>query len=94
MKFRILQWVGYMVRMDNSRILKKVLGGNFPWKKTCGKTTTEMGRQHQEELLVAAAYTSMEEIKKDRDIWRRNVEERPGRDAGCLAIEEEEVLMG
>jgi hypothetical protein len=36
----------------------------------------------------------MEEIKKDRDIWRRNVEERPGRDAGCRAIEEEEVLMG
>jgi hypothetical protein len=26
------------------------------WKKTSGKTTTVMGRQHQEGLLVAAEY--------------------------------------
>jgi len=41
--------------MNNSRIPKKVgTGWKIPWKKTCGKTTTEMGRQHQEGLLVAA----------------------------------------
>jgi hypothetical protein len=30
-------------------------------KKTCGKTTTEMGRQHQEGL-VAAEHKRMEEM--------------------------------
>jgi len=40
--------------MNNSRIPKKVgTGWKIPWKKTSGKIT-EMGRQHQEGLLVAA----------------------------------------
>jgi hypothetical protein len=29
-------------------------GWKILWKKTCGKTTNEMGKQHQEGLLVAA----------------------------------------
>jgi hypothetical protein len=43
-KFRRLQWAGHVVRTDNSRI---------SWKKTCGKTTTEVGEQHQEGLVAA-----------------------------------------
>jgi hypothetical protein len=31
-------------------------GCKIPWKKTRGKTTAEMGRKHQEGLLVAAEY--------------------------------------
>jgi hypothetical protein len=41
--------------------VEKVLEYKIPWKKTCGKTTTEMGRQHQEGLLVAAEYKTMGE---------------------------------
>jgi len=46
--------MGRSDRINNSRIPKKVgTGWKIPWKKTCGKTTTEMGR-HQEGLLAAA----------------------------------------
>jgi hypothetical protein len=33
--------------MDITRICKKSTGCKILWKKTCGKTLTEMGRQHQ-----------------------------------------------
>jgi hypothetical protein len=36
----------------------------IPWKKTCGKTAAEMGRQHQEGLLIAAECKRMEETNK------------------------------
>jgi len=48
------------------------------WKKASGKNTTEMGRQHQEGLLVAAEYRMLAGTIGDRDIWRWTVEE--GRD--------------
>jgi hypothetical protein len=35
----------------------------IPWKKACGKTTTEVER-HQEGLLVAAEYKRMEETSR------------------------------
>jgi hypothetical protein len=50
----------------------------IPWKKTCGKTTAEMGRQHHEGLLVAAECKRMEETP---NCWRL------GPDAGCRAVE-------
>jgi len=40
--------------MANSDIPKKSTGCEIPWKKTRGKTMTEMGRKYQEGLLVAA----------------------------------------
>jgi hypothetical protein len=49
--------------MDNAIIPKKSTEWKIPWKKTCGKTTTEMGRQHKEGLLIAAEYKRMEESR-------------------------------
>jgi hypothetical protein len=34
------------------------------WKKTCGKTTAEMGKQHQEALLVAAEYVQYKRMEE------------------------------
>jgi hypothetical protein len=56
------------------------------WKKTCGKTTTEIGK-HQEGLLVAANIRGWRRVAADKDIRRLTIEE--ARDAGCLAMEEE-----
>jgi hypothetical protein len=61
-KFKRLQWAGHIVQMDNSRISKKSTGWKIPWKKTCGKTMTEVGRQHQEGLAVAAEHKRMEKM--------------------------------
>ena len=37
------------------------------WKKTCGKTTTEMGRKHHEGLLVAAECKRTEETSRGQE---------------------------
>jgi hypothetical protein len=37
------------------------------WMKSRGKTTTEMGRQHQEGLLVTAKYKRMEETSSGQE---------------------------
>jgi len=44
-EFIQLQWAGHVVRMHNSGILKNCRIENFV-EETCGKTTTEMGRQY------------------------------------------------
>jgi hypothetical protein len=41
------------------------------WKKTCGKTMTEMGI-HQEGLLVGAEYTRMEETSIGQEYLEAN----------------------
>jgi hypothetical protein len=41
--------------------IQKSTGWKIPWKKTRGKTTTVVGRQHQEGL-VAAEHKMMEEM--------------------------------
>jgi hypothetical protein len=56
-----LQWAGYIVRNENTRIPKK-----YWWsilrKKVCGKTVTELGRQCQEGMLVVAVHKKREEV--------------------------------
>jgi hypothetical protein len=42
--------------------IQKSTGWKIPWKKTCGKTTTEVGRQYQEGLVIAAEHKRMEEM--------------------------------
>ena len=62
--------------MDSTKIRRKSTGWNIQWKKTCGKTTTKMGRQHQEGLIVAAEYKGKKETSNrqgnlDEDYWKR-----------------------
>jgi hypothetical protein len=49
------------------------------WKKTRGKTATELERQHQEGFLIATEYKRMEGTGRGRDIWRRYIEETKAR---------------
>jgi len=37
-KIRRLEWAGHIIRMEEERIPKKVLNGNFKYHKTSGKT--------------------------------------------------------
>jgi len=39
--------------VDRTKIRRRSTGWKIQWKKTCGKTTTEMGRQYQEGLFAA-----------------------------------------
>jgi hypothetical protein len=64
-----LQWDAHILRIDNSRISITRNGWKIPWK-ICRKTTTEMGRKYQVELLVAAEYKKMD-TRRGRDICRR-----------------------
>jgi hypothetical protein len=50
--------------MGNSKIPKQSTGYKIAWKKTCGKTTAEMGRQHHEGLLAAAECNRIEETRR------------------------------
>jgi len=60
-KFERLEWAGFVVRKDNTRISEKKDHWNISWKKTSGKTTAETGRQHQEGLLSVVEYNMVEE---------------------------------
>ena len=40
--------------------------------KICGKTMDEMGRQHQERLLVAVEYKRMEEASRGQGYLEEN----------------------
>jgi hypothetical protein len=42
------------------------------WKNTCGKTMTEIGRQHQEGFLVAAKYKRIEETCRGQEYLEVN----------------------
>jgi len=75
--------------VDSTKIRRKSTGQKIQWKKTCGKTTTEMVRQYQEGLIVAVDYKGIKETSNGREIWRRLSEEGTGPDAGCCAPEEE-----
>ena len=47
------------------------MDGKISWNKTCGKTTTEMGR-HQEGLLVAGEYKRVEESSRVQEYLEAN----------------------
>jgi hypothetical protein len=50
----------------------KYTGWEISWKKICGRTTTEMGRQHQERLLVAAECKRMEKTNRGQGYVQAN----------------------
>jgi len=62
--------------VDSTKISRKSTGWNIQCKKTCGKTTTKMGRQHQEGPVVAAECKGTKETSNrqgnlDEDCWKR-----------------------
>jgi hypothetical protein len=62
-------------------------------KKTCRKTTTETGRQHQEELLFAAEYKRIVEASRTGNTWRRNTDQVRARCRLSRTEEEEESII-
>ena len=60
------------------------------WKKTCGKSMTDMGWQHQDGLLVVAEYKRMEETIKQSGYLSTNY--WGGQD--CRSVEKEEEGEG
>jgi hypothetical protein len=77
--------------MDNSRIPKKSTGWKIPWKKTCGKTTTEVGRPRlrwednmRRDSLLLLNVRDGQGIR----ISGGKILKRPRPDVCCRAIEE------
>jgi hypothetical protein len=46
------------------RIAHNITEWKILWKKTCGKTTTEMERQYQEGIFIAAEYKRKEKTNR------------------------------
>lgn len=53
--------------MDNT---EKSTGWKIPQEKTCGKTATEIGRQHWDGLFVAVSIRGWMRLAGDGDILR------------------------
>jgi hypothetical protein len=58
--------------------LRKSTGWKIAGKRTCGKTTTEMGIQHQEGLLVATEYKGLEKTGKGQRYLEANYSKGQG----------------
>jgi hypothetical protein len=60
--------------MVNSTIPTKSTGWKIPWKMTCGKTMSKVGRITKDSSLLLNM-RGRKRLVGDRDIWRRITEE-------------------
>jgi hypothetical protein len=60
-KFRRLRWAGHVVRMEEQRIPKKVLNGNFHTVRLVGRTRTRWDGCGSERCSTTAGDKRMEE---------------------------------
>jgi hypothetical protein len=83
-KFKRLRWAGHITRMDSSRI-RKSAEGKISWKKTCGKTTSEMGR-HAWDSPLLVNIVGWSRVERALRISGGEILKKPRPNAGCRAI--------
>ena len=84
-KIRRLGWAGHLIRMEEGRILKKVLIGNFYTTKPVGRPRTRWADVVQRDALHLLGIRGWRRRVENRDEWRRLVRGAwPGR--GCSAM--------
>jgi hypothetical protein len=74
-KFKRLQWASHIVRMDNSRILKKVLDGKFHGRRPVLRPRLRWEDIIRRDSLLLLNIRGWRRWAGDRDIWRRTTEE-------------------
>jgi hypothetical protein len=74
-KFKRLQWAGHIVRIDNSKITKKVLDGKFHGRRPVGRPRLRWEDNIKRDSLLLLNRRGWRRWAGDRDIRRRTIEE-------------------
>jgi hypothetical protein len=69
-KFKRLQWASHIVRMDNSRIPKRVLDGKFNGRRPVGIPCLRWEDNIRRNSLLLLNIRGWRRWAGDRDIWR------------------------
>ena len=70
-KIRRLVWAGHIVRMEEERIPKKVLNGNFYTTRPVGRPRTGWADVVQRDALKLLRIRGWRRRAENRDEWRR-----------------------
>jgi len=78
-KIGILEWAGHIIRMEEERIPKKVLNGNFHTTRPVGRPRTRWAGVVQRDVLRLLGIRGWRRRAENRDEWRRIVREAKAR---------------
>ena len=78
-KIRRLEWVGHIIRMEEERIPKKVLNGNFHTTRPVGRPRTRWADVVQRDALQLLGIRGRRRRAANRDEWRRLMREAKAR---------------
>ena len=78
-KIRRLKWAGHIIRMEEERILKKVLNGNFHTTRPVGRPRTRWVDVVQRDALQLLGTRGWRRRAANRDEWRRLMREAKAR---------------
>jgi len=70
-KIRRLEWAGHVIRMEEERIAKKVLNGNFHTTRPVGRPRTRWADVVQRDALQLLGIRGWRRRAANRDEWRR-----------------------
>jgi hypothetical protein len=74
-KIRRLEWAGHIIRMEEERILKKVLNGNFYTTRPVGRPRTRRVDVVQSDALQMLGIRGWRRRAANRDEWRHLMRE-------------------
>ena len=78
-KIRRLEWAGHIIRVEEERILKKVLNGNFHTTRPVGRPRTRWADVVQRDALQMLGTRGWRRRAANRDEWRRLMREAKAR---------------
>ena len=78
-KIRRLEWEGHIIRMEEERIPKKVLNGNFHTTRPVGRPSIRWADVVQRDALQLLGTRGWRRRAANRDEWRRLMKEAKAR---------------
>jgi len=78
-KIQRLGWAGHIIRMEEERIPKKVLNGNFYTTRPVGRPRTRWADVVQRDALQLLGIRGWRRRAENRDEWKRLVREAKAR---------------
>ena len=78
-KIRRLEWAGHIIRMEEERIPKKVLNGNFHTTRPVGRPRTRWADVVQRDALQLLGIRGCKRRVANRDEWRHLMREAKAR---------------
>jgi hypothetical protein len=78
-KIRRLGWVGHIIRMEEERIQKRVLNGNFHTTRPVGRPRTTLADVVQRDALQLLGIRGWRSKAANRDEWRHLMREAKAR---------------